>query len=89
MLTGKKCREWDKFMKMSIWDEDTHGWIASPAVGLSGGLLISWISNAIEYLTHVQRRNWIHFTGKFLSTGSLFTIFNVYARANTTEKKDL
>lgn len=82
-----KSVEWNKFMKMSIWDADDHGWLFSSSVGLSGGLLLSWDSTIIDYLSHKINRNWICFLGKIILTGKSFTIFNIYAPANTAAKQ--
>lgn len=76
-------------MRMSIWDEDDHGWLSSPACGLSGGLLLSWDINVIEYQSHMCHNNWIRFTGKISLTGEVFCLFNVYASANLIDKKRL
>lgn len=85
-LQETKCVSWSYSMKSSIWSVKDHGWIETPAIGLSGGLLVFWDLALIDYQSHVVNRNFILFTGKLVNSGTTFSYFNVYAPRNLSLK---
>lgn len=88
-LPETKCGDWDKFMKSSVWEVETHGWLSSPSNGLSGGLLTSWDKSIVEYINHQQSENWILLEGMVVSSKIKFVCFNIYSPSNIPRKKIL
>lgn len=76
-------------MKDAIWPVNGHDWIESPAVGLSGGLLVSWNSSIINKVSSQVAKNLIWFWGTLINDLNVFNIFNIYAPHDHGEKKSI
>lgn len=69
-----------------IWDDQSHGWLDSPAIGKSGGLLTTWDKQYYNHQSHTITKNWILFRGTTISTNMEFICINIYAPQEISEK---
>lgn len=78
-LQEMKCVEVSNFLKGSIWDVQTHGWIVQKAKGLLRGLLNSLDSEIYKCLGFAQCQNWIWAQLKIIENDTIFSLINIFS----------
>lgn len=59
LLQETKCETEEELGKSSIWNHGDYGWLTSPSVGKSGGLIITWDESQLLIVNSTINRNWI------------------------------
>ncbi|XP_021840553.1 uncharacterized protein [Spinacia oleracea] len=67
----------DKIIQ-SFWKNKDIDWIASPSVGLSGGLISLWSKTFFTMSANTSTRNWIAIHGTLLTGNHKCSIINIY-----------
>lgn len=78
-LQETKCVVWDSILKESVWDCQGHGWLISPSIGQSGGLLTSWDASTLSLVDSLINRYWIWGRWELLNYNDIYcNCFNIY-----------
>lgn len=85
MLQETKCKSWSDAMRDSIWSLKNHLWVEVDAVGLSGGLVLSWESDLLTDVVVVKNQNWIWIRG--LLNNKFVNMVNVYGPISFEKKR--
>jgi len=63
----------------TIWNDDYVDFSYLPSVGASGGLVTLWNCKEVEVWSSFKLEHVLGIQGKFVKSGSKFTLLNVYA----------
>lgn len=77
-----KTRKWSDSSIKRLGVSDSTGWVESPSLGLSGGLL----SNVVEIVSFESSRHWLLIKGICLFSRSPFACLNIYAPQSPEDK---
>lgn len=89
IIQETKCLGWADSMKDAIWPVNGHGWIESPSIGQSGGLLFFWDSTIISKREPLASKHWIWFKRVLINENCIFNIINIYSPPDLNEKISL
>ncbi|KAK1371228.1 hypothetical protein POM88_037320 [Heracleum sosnowskyi] len=78
-LQETKCEEWNKSMKNSVWEIESHDWVFQKSLEYSGGLASSWNTKEFTYVGLAQEQNWIWTQLKHDHSQVFLNIINVYS----------
>lgn len=63
-------------MKDSAWSKQDHEWVEVAAIGLSGGLVLSWDKDLLHDFEVVKSHHWIWVRGSV--NNNTINLVNVY-----------
>lgn len=85
MLQETKCKNWTAAKIDSIWSCQDHIWVEVAAVGLSGGLVLSWENDLISNVAVVRNQYWIWIRGEIQN--KIVNMINVYGPMALEDKR--
>jgi len=74
-----KLAIFDDFVRNNIWGDACVGYSFRPSLGASGGLVTLWDSKEVDVWSTISFDHVLVIVGRFLSSGELFVVLNVYA----------
>ena len=88
-IQESKLPVFDAFVCKSIWGEGTVDYSYQPSVGASGGIVTIWDLSEVEVWSTVSFDHVLAVAGRFVQSGELFVVFNVYAPCDSSRQQAL
>lgn len=88
-LQESKCASLTESIKDFLWSLQEHSWIFSPAIGQSGGLIISWNRMHFSLSSSQVNKSWIWIRGKLSNSSDYINCINIYSPNELHDKKEL
>jgi len=79
----------DAFVCKSIWGDGNVDYSYQPSVGASGGIVTLWDLREVEVWSSVSFDHVLAVAGRFVQSGDLFVVFNVYAPCDSSRQQAL
>ena len=84
-----KCPHWNEKMIITLGMGSDVGWLDSPSLGLSGGLLLAWDKSIVKVTDLGNFTNWQWILGSSIGSNADFLLLNVYAPQKLIPKQEL
>jgi exonuclease III len=84
-----KLSVFDAMVCKSIWSDTSVEYYYQPSIGVSEGLVTLWDSKEVEVWSTLFFEHVLGIQGRFVKTGEMFTLFNVYAPCDSNRQQVL
>ena len=78
--------QWDI---MAIWGQQSHGWVHSPVIEGSGGVIVAWHTASFETISSIIAPRWICVIGEFMQDHFRCAVCTIYAPNCQNERLQL
>ena len=84
-----KLSVFDSAVCKYLWGDECVDFSFQPALGASGGIVSMWDTNEVEVWSSISFNHVLAILGRFVKSGELFAVFNVYAPCDSSRQQDL